>query len=77
MKERTPGEREMEEREIGRTGHVQVDPKLGELEANTVASIENRKGQPERYGSIKREVYITGTEKQLCSDRGRERYRTA
>ena len=37
MKEQTPGEREMEEQEIGRTGHVQVDPKLGKLEANTVA----------------------------------------
>jgi len=36
LKEQTPGEREMEEQEIGRMGHVQVDPKLGELEANTV-----------------------------------------
>jgi len=37
LKELTPVEREMEEQEIGRTGHVQVDPKLGELEENTVA----------------------------------------
>jgi len=37
LKEQTLGEREMEEQEIGRMGHVQVDPKLGELEANTVA----------------------------------------
>ena len=37
LKERTPGEREMEEQEIGRMGHIQVDPKLGKLEANTVA----------------------------------------
>ena len=37
LKERTPGEREMEGREIGRTGHIQVDPKLGNLEENTVA----------------------------------------
>ena len=37
LKEQTLGEREMEGQEIGRTGHVQVDPKLGNLEENTVA----------------------------------------
>jgi len=37
LKEQTPGEREMEGQEIGRMGHVQVDPKLGELEENRVA----------------------------------------
>jgi len=29
LKGRAPGEREMEEREIGETGHFLVDPKLG------------------------------------------------
>jgi len=37
LKERTLGKREMEGQEIGRTGYIQVDPKLGELEENTVA----------------------------------------
>ena len=37
LKEQTLGEREMEGQEIGRMGHIQVDPKLGNLEENTVA----------------------------------------